>query len=332
MQLHRPSLEQAPACLQAMVMVGRATKNGLGDAQRAFLAASQRIVLGTNLDIDGLEEINMGTLASTLPEPNLRRQLIQSMVVMSLVDGPPAPEAVRLIRSFAETMDVDEPAVKITEDLASKSYLMFMLDFYRRSHFREYIANTYRMTDGIMGMAKAILGFKGFLEDPKLASRFHALRKLPENSLGHALYSHYRENGFAFPGEKYGFPLGGVWHDFSHVLSGNPATPEGEIRVAAFQAGIRREGAEFFTILSAILIHVSGINVSFAPQEYKSGRLADKTLAENVLSELERGSRVNVDLGANWDFWPLVGRSLADVRDEFGVIPLSRLRDSRRIH
>lgn len=321
MQLHRPSAEQSPFCLRAMTMVGRAAEKGLGDAQRSLLTAAQHIILKTNIDIDSLTDIAPQELAEHLPQPELRRQIIQGMVVMSLVDGPTSDKAAHLIHEFAAALGIDEPSVKVAEDLAARDKLMFTLDFYRHSHLRDYLATTYQMTGGIVGVARAMLGFKGLVEDRELAARFHALADLPENTLGYAFYHHYRKNNFPFPGEKHGFPLGGTWHDFTHVLSDNPATPEGELRVAAFQAGMRHEGAQFFTILFAVLIHTSGINVSPVPQEYKPGRLADEALMESVLKELERGSKAKVDLGANWDFWPHVAKPLEEVRKEFGIEP-----------
>ena len=144
-------------------------------------------------------------------------------------------------------------------------------------------------TDRI-GVVKAILGVKGLVEDSDLAARFRALGELPEDTLGHGLFRHYQDNGFAFPGEKGGFPVGAMFHDFGHVLSSYDTTPEGEMKVAAFQAGYRQNEDAFFTILFAVLTHTSGVNM--APMEMPKllGRIGKGDLAEQMFVALRRGA------------------------------------------
>lgn len=321
MKLFRPDPEQVPYPLRAMTMVARAAENGLGQAQRALLDAAQQVILRSDVEIDGLAPISPQDLASHLRQPELRRQLIQGMVVMSLVNGPSSSEQARLISSFASAMNVEEPAVDVIRHLAARELLMFRLDFYRHSHLRGYVETTYRKQGGLIGVAKTILGLKGLVEDKALAARFDAWGNLPEGTTGRAVHDYYRANGFAFPGEKGGFPYGGVYHDFSHILSGNPPTPEGELLVASFQAGFRRNPDAFFTVLFAVLTQSSGINMSPLPQPVLLGRLGKPGLAAQMMQELERGSLMNSDLGDDWDFWPYAPMALEQARRTLGVVP-----------
>lgn len=321
MKLQRPSAEQAPYALRAMTMVARAAAQGLGKPQRALLAAAQHVILRSELDVDSLTPISPQELAEHFPDAALRRQLIQGMLVMSLVDGPASHEQAKLISAFAAAMKVDEPALRVIEHLAEHELLMFRLDFYRRSHLRDAIESTYRMQGGLLSVAKTLLGFKGLVEDKALAARFHAWADLPEGSLGKAVHDYYLENGFAFPGEAGGFPYGMVYHDFAHILSGNPPTPEGELRVAAFQAGFRRNENAFFTILFAVLTQTAGINMSPVEQPVLLGRIGEGDLAEEVIKEVERGSEMNIDLGADWDFWPFAALRLDEARRRLGIRP-----------
>ena len=168
-----------------------------------------------------------------------------------------------LISAFVAALGVKEPAVKVIRHLMEKQMLMFRLSFFRRSHVRSYIRNTYRLLGGIRPMIKAILIMRGVIaEDSETASRFRALENLPEETLGHQFFRHYIGAGLAFPGEKGGFPLGALFHDFAHVLAGYDTSLEGEMKNAAFQAGFTRDENAFFTVLFAILIHTTGINMA----------------------------------------------------------------------
>ena len=148
MDLLEPGSERAPFGLRAMTMIARAAESGISQPQRALLDAAQRGLLHTELDVDSLPAITPDELAGRFDEPALARQLIRGMVVMSLADGPPSRRQTELILSFAAALGVDEPAVKVIHRLMEQDLLLFRLDFYRRSHIRDYIGTQYRTQGG----------------------------------------------------------------------------------------------------------------------------------------------------------------------------------------
>ncbi len=306
-----------------MTMVARAAEDGLVQTHRTLLDTAQHILLGADLDIDTLPEVDPSTLAEHFGDPALARQLIRGMIVMSLAIGPATPRQMELIGGFARALSVDEPAVRAIEHLAREELVRFIWDLHRRSNLRDYINNQYRTQGGIFGVVKGLLEFKGIVRDEALANRFRALGDLPVETLGHAFFHHYHANAFSFPGEKGGFPTGALFHDFGHVLAGYDASPEGELQIAAFQAGYRRDENSFFTILFAVLVHTAGVNVAPLPMPKHPGRIGEGDLAPRMLNALQRGSQMTVDLGDKWDFWPYVDAPLDEVRDRFGVPPLA---------
>jgi hypothetical protein len=283
----------------------------------------QQVTLGTHLDVDTLPEVDTITLAEHFRDPALARQLVRGMLVVSLAVGPATPVQMELIGRFASELGVDEPAVRAIEHLAHEELVRFLLDFHRRSNLRDYINNQYRTQGGIFAVATALLEFKGVVHDEALADRFRALAHLPDNTLGHAFFDHYRENGFAFPGEQGGFPIGAIFHDIGHVLAGYDTSPEGELQIASFQAGYRRTEDSFFTILFAVLIHTAGVNVSPLPMPKRLGRIGEGDLAARMIHALRRGARMTVDLGDAWDFWPYGELPLEEARRRLGVPPPS---------
>ena len=171
---------------------------------------------------------------------------------------------------------------------------------------------------------KAILRFRGAIkEDPELAARFHALEKLPEDTLGHQFFRHCKKEGLAFSGEKGGFPIGALFHDFAHVLGGYDTSPEGEMKNAAFQAGFTQDDDDFFTMLFAIVIHTAGVNLAPFPMPVLLGRIGQGSLALEVLHGWQRGAAMKIDLGSNWDFWEDVEQPIDSVRERLGVPPLN---------
>ncbi|MBP0017121.1 MAG: hypothetical protein J7647_06115 [Cyanobacteria bacterium SBLK] len=319
MKFYQPSKEQAPYGLRAVTMVAKAAEGGIAQSHKAMLAADQHLIWQTAIDLDRLEPITPEELAQHFSDPHLARQLVQSMVLMSLANGPTSQEQEKLIKAFATALKVEEPAVDTIQHLVNHNMAMFYIDIYRYSNANDYIKAQYRTQGGIWGVAKALLGVIGLVEDKELAGRFHALKDLPDNTLGSHFYHYYVNRGFAFPGEKGGSPLGFVWHDFGHILGGYDITPQDEILVSAFQAGYRRTENAFYTLLFGFLIHSTGINVAPIPMPKLIGRIGQGDLAEQMIKALKRGVEMKTDLGADWNFWPYLPMPLEEVRKKLGV-------------
>lgn len=324
MNFIKPGPELGPLELRAMAMVTRAATNGLAQPQRAMLDAMQRLVLETDLDVECLPPIAPEELAGQCEDAAQSRQLIRWMVTLCLADGPPSQAQMVLLRSFATALEVDEPAVEVVGHLASHRLLRFRLAFARRSHVRTYFRNSKQILGGALPVIKAILRFRGVVgEDRELAGRFHALGELPEGTLGHVFFQHCRDAGIPFCGEKGGFPIGAIYHDFAHVLAGYDTTPEGEMKNAAFQAGFCKGDEDFFTTLFANIIHTAGVNLAPFPMPVHRGRIGQGSLAMDWLRGLQRGAAMKVDLGDNWNFWDYVEQPIDVVRDNLGIQPLN---------
>lgn len=323
MDFLNPGPDLAPAELQALTSVARLARNGLSRPQRAMLEAAQRVVLDTQQDVDAQKPIAPAELAMVLDDPAQARQLVRLMVALCLADGPPGEEQIALVEAYARALGVEEPSVGVVAHLARGRVRRFRLAFLRRSHIRAYLRNTHRMLGGVRPMIRGLLVARGVRpESTQEVARYRALADLPEGTLGHAFYHHYTKEGLAFPGQKGGFPVGALFHDFSHVLAGYDTSPEGEMKNAAFQAGFTRHEDAFFTALFAIVIHTAGINLAPFPMPVQPGRIGEGSLARDVLHAWQRGAALKVDLGDGWDFWQDVGLPLEVARERLGVPPL----------
>lgn len=320
MQLLRPEPAVAEAGLRAMRQLALA-RGEFGTASRALIAAAQRQVLHTDLDVDALPPIGPEELAAAFRDPALAHQFVQGMTVVSLADGPPTAAQARLMASYARALGVDEPAVRVLGELANHHTVLFRLDFMRRSHIADMLKGAVHR-DGFLATARSFAAFRGLREDPAVAARYKALERLPKDTLGYAFWRHCSENGFAFPGEPFGFPEAGVYHDFTHVLSGYSTQPEGEVQIGGFTAGYKKH-TPIFVILFVILTFSAGINVTPVDQPVSLGILAQEGLADRFFVAVERGSRVPIDLSDGWDHWAWVDKPLDEARAALNIAPLA---------
>lgn len=318
MQLIHPGPEEGLLCLRAVRET--AARDGVVPlAARALIEAAKRSVLNLAVDVDTLAPIAPAELAAGLHTPGLADQVVQAMLVAVLADGEPDPGCFARVEAFAAALGIDAPALRTVRLLCERHQLLCRLDWLRRSHIKDMLVDQYRHHGGLRGAIEGLLGMRGVIEDRSITKPYIALADLSPETLGHAFFRHYRDNGFAFPGEKFGFPEAGVYHDMAHVLGGYDTTPQGEHCVAGFQAGFKRVNP-FYVILLAAFSFGAGTNVTPLPQPYVTGILAEPGLAARFIDAVERGARVNTDLSDNWDFWPLMPLPLDEARRRLNIV------------
>ena len=317
--MHLDTPPPAVALLGLRALKSVATADGeMRPAQRALLEAACDVVLKVTADIDALPPVTPAALAAGFPDLALRRQFLDGMLVVALADGIPSARTTAAVTGYAEALGVDGAELRDLRRLTEHDMLLFKLDFLRRSQIGDILRDQLDQ-HGILGLAKGVLGLRGLVEDPELAARYRAWERLPDGSLGRALSDYYRANGFALPGERFGFPEAGVYHDFSHVLAGYSTRPEGEIEVASFTAGYKKR-RPFYVVLFAVLTFSTGVDMRPSGTTHPSrGLLAEPGMARRMFAALERGSRMRLDLADRWDYWPLVGLPVEEARQRLGI-------------
>jgi len=229
MELKIPSPEQAYWGLRAMKTVALADGT-LDDAELHLLASIQQI-FGTTHETEQLSPITPEDLAREFPDPQLRQQLVQGLIVMSLIDGKANVHETDLVESFAQALEVSAPEVKDLRHLLKGEILHLRLDLARRFWLRDKVKDIWN-TEGVRGIYKFMRGMIGQYEDTALAARYQALEHYPAGSLGRAYWEYCRANGFALPGEKGGAaePIRpGTAHKRLRILGGVIGKPQGTL-------------------------------------------------------------------------------------------------------
>lgn len=312
MELKIPSPEQAYWGLRAMKTVAMAD-GALNASERHMLESIQRI-FGTTHDLEQLAPIMPTELARSFPDPQLRKQLVQGLVIMTLIDGKTGPKETDLVEQFAQALEVDAPEVKNLRHVLKGEILQLRLDLVRRFWLRQKVTEVWNK-EGIRGLSKFVRGMMGRYENKELAARYQTLEYCPSGSLGRSLWEYWHENGFALPGQKGGAPEQIVFHDCAHVLSGYGTAPEEEVQVACFSAGFQRREPWMFVFFVLLQFHV-GI------------RMTPITMARTgmfnplkAMIAIRRGAAMNVDLNDGWDHWSVMDEQVEELRRRYNILP-----------
>ena len=317
MQLKLPSPEQAYWGLRAMKTVAMA--DGVMDASERHMLESIQRIFGTTHDLEQLAPITPAELAHVFPDPQLRRQLVQGLVIMTLIDGKAGSKETEHVEQFAQALGIEAPEVKNLRHVLKGEMFQLRLDLVRRFWLRQKVTEVWNK-EGIRGLFKFVLGMMGRYENKELAVRYQGLEHCPPGSLGRSLWEYWHENGFALPGQKGGAPEQIVFHDCAHVLSGYGTAPEEEVQVACFSAGFQRREPWMFVFFVLLQFH-AGIRMT--PITKARTGMFDPLKA---IIAIRRGAAMSVDLNDGWDYWPVMDEQVEDLRRRYNILPIEAFR------
>ncbi len=321
MELKIPNPEQAYWGLRAMKTVALA--DGALDGSELRMMAAVQEIAGTSHAVEDLAPITPAELARALTDQQIRRQLVQGLIVMSLIDQEPNLQEAVLVEQFAHALEVSLPEVKDLRHLLKGEIFQLRLDLARRFWLREKVKEIWDK-EGVRGLIKFGRGMVGRYENAELAARYQALEYYPPGSLGRNYYEYCRANGFALPGEKGGAAEVILFHDCAHVLSGYGTTPEEEVQVACFSAGFQRRDPFLFVFFVLVQFH---IGIRMTPITGARTGFFDPVKA---LIAIRRGAAMNVDLNSGWDYWPVMGEQVEDLRKRYNILPLEAFTSGAR--
>jgi len=262
---------------------------------------------GYEVRADELHAVALDELARAVQDPHRRKRAVQLAIILSLVEGQPDERASAAVSRLARALDVSEEGLRVLDRVAHGHAMLARVDMVRRvQRFAQH-------GGGPNFLKVAIPTLLGLGKDERLAARYYALADLPPGTLGRSLYEHYRQHGFALPGEKGGLPELMLFHDVGHVVSGYGVDPQGEIQQAAFQAGFARTDGFTFLLFGILQFHI-GLRIT--PVAKGQQGLFD---VPRVLRALDRGAACQVDFSDHFDFFRHAPESLDTLRSRWNV-------------
>ena len=307
---------EATAILGAMRLV--ATANGrhmLSETGISGLTAAARYVfsLAHDIPVEALPAVTPVELAGRLIMREQRKAACRFLAIMPLIDGRLDREKIDLFLQYADALGIHEDY--ITQLAESRRHLDWVLEDMTRQNIKSLWDEPWDGSD----IMEVLLPYRRKPE-PDLAARYDALGTLASGTLGRAFWEIYKQNGYAFPGQEQGVNARfGTPHDSTHVLSGYDTSPQGEILVSTFTAGMHPKLPMEGHILPVIFSWHLGIEINaFA----KSAR-GQLDIAKFWVAWV-RGSEMRIDLFApDWDFWHLAEEQVAAVRARYHVPTLN---------
>ena len=144
--------------------------------------------------------------------------------------------------------------------------------------------------------------------------------------MGRSYWEYCRKNGFPLPGEKGGAAEQVLFHDCAHVLSGYGTTPGEEVQVACFSAGFQRRDPWAFVFFVLLQFHV-GIRLT----PITGARTGFFDPVKSMIA-IRRGAAMTVDLNNGWDYWPVMGEQVEELRRRYNILPVEAFSTVRSPH
>lgn len=301
--------------IRAMRAVARADGDE-SPKERALLECAHAALLSGDEPLDALAPFDPSE-AAALPPADAER-VVQSMLLMALMDGSGARAEAELIADVASRATVEERRVENLRQLAEGRLARMKIDLARRGYPTQEIVDTWR-EEGLRGLYRTFGPIAGLARDVELAQRYIALGELPAGTLGRAYFEFITGHDLAFPGERNGVAPRGLWHDMSHILGGYDTTPEGESTVVAFIAGFRRDDPFFWLFTIALQFQV-GIKISPFSEGFTQ-RIDPATFVRHH----KRGALLTADLSTDWRIEDDWHTDVETLRRRFNVLPLDAI-------
>ncbi|HEX7791349.1 MAG TPA: hypothetical protein VF467_12600 [Afipia sp.] len=272
--MHIPAtLDQARNTLAVMLGIA-ATEGTPADIDHETIAAATRYIfhLEPQFGLAGLTPLSPYRQAELAADPALATQAVSFAALMAFVGGALDPAKLSAVVRLADQLGVRDDFV---HDLARLA-LGDMND--AKTHMIH--ANLESVTGRTWDSAEMGSWLQPYdaQPDPALATRFHALARLPEDTFGHAFAMFYQANNYAYPGEPTALNFEfAVPHDSTHVLAGYDTSPRGELLTSTLTATMHRSHAMSGHVLPVILSWHLGIPLNdvagaatgaFEPEEF----------------------------------------------------------------
>ena len=307
--LPNASVSQERAILGAMQTVAR-TGGGLSDADRRALAGAAHYLFGHPDPSAMLADVAPAALAAALKGSTLAVDAVKFATVMAFVDGKLDTAKIGRVQDYARALGVGALFLdEITE--AAQHHVEEALACMARANLESITGRRW-----VKGDTTAWFLPYGDNPDPVLERRFEALGKLSPETFGYAFFSHYRRNGYAFPGAPTALNIGfGVPHDSAHVLSQYDTSPRGELLVSTFTAAMHPQFPMAGHILPVIFSWHLDIQIN--PIAKHTAGAFD---ADEFWRAWAGGVQTTVDTFApDWDFWSHAGEPLVALRERWNI-------------
>jgi hypothetical protein len=289
------------------------TGGPMTDADRTALQSTDRFIFGQTMPVspDQLTVPTPAALASALRGAPCVEDSVKFMTVMAFIDGVLDRQKIAKVLTYANALGVHAHYLDEIAELAADHIRAVLADMTRCN--MESITNAPWPGGDVNAW---LLPYTGINADLSLAERFDALRRLDSATFGHAFWTHFHHNDYAFPGDPAALNARFcVPHDSTHVLTGYDTSPRGEILVSTFTASMHRSHRMAGHMLPVILSWHLKIAINDVARD-ASGALDPAEFWHAWAA----GAEASIDTFApGWNFWDWVDEPLSNLRTKWSI-------------
>lgn len=304
-----------PAQIASMLGAMRAvaeTGGPLSDADARALASASLYMFGQTqqLDVASVKPVAPAALASAIADPGLREDALKFATVMAFVDGKLDTAKIATVIDYAKALGRHDRYVdEIAE--AAQGHVQEALADMTRANMESITGKTWADADA----TQWLMPYADKL-DPDLAKRCQDLSALGDETFGRAFYDHYRDNGYAFPGQPKGLNAAfALPHDTVHVVSGYGTTPRGELLASTFTAAMHPHFPMAGHILPVIFSFHLDVQINVVAKD-----ASDALDPDEFWHAYAGGKTATVDTFApGWNFWRHVETPLRELRRQWSI-------------
>ncbi len=147
----------------------------------------------------------------------------------------------------------------------------------------------------------------------KLQKKYEFLKTIDKKTLGGAYASFCRSQELSITGDPKSFTEFFLWHDLSHVISGNDASYAGELATNSFTAGYC-DKYQFRILVWGLLQWILGYSLAVVAYPSKE-KFEDKHTIDIYLKSLTSGA----DSKLNLIDWP-IDQMIKDLKQDINVV------------
>jgi hypothetical protein len=304
---------EARAILGAMRAIAE-TGGALTDADRVALKSTDRYIFGhaPSLDLTQVSSIGPEALSAALHDPALAEEALKFMTVMAFMDGVLDKPKITKVLDYAQALGIHAHYLDQIAEVARDHIQAVLADMTRCN--MESVTNKAWLGGDVNAWLQPY-GPNG-RPDPALAQRFADLAHLSADTFGYSFWSHFQENGYAFPGAPGALNAAfSVPHDSVHVVAGYDTSPRGELLASTFTASMHRRYPMAGHVLPVILSWHLKIAINDVARD-AAGALDP----EAFWRAWAAGAETTVDTFApDWDFWDFADQPLKALRARWSV-------------
>ena len=317
MFLSHTKIEQAEQVAGAVAGAARLQNGGCSEFQPHFLELIFRELLGVEIDFNQIPSLSVQDAMIIFPDSLQRTELIELIVLTEMMVNPIPPELEQSLEHWAEKLGVHDRSLLLARDVANQARLQAQSDFYRLFWMGEEDRQQENFDQLLEKHGPQAWTFT-VEEDPKLADQWRALAKLPEGTLGAAVWQHYQSHGFTTPGELGGANAALAHHDWLHVLGDYKVDLIGEVENAAFGAASSRVPGSTLWFLGVMAMYEGGLFDSVVAGGHPH-QISTAGNPERVVKALHRGRKCTQDLLAI-DYFSVADQPLISLQKKWGLL------------